>query len=107
MILGQITRTAGLDKGMEEQQETNWARIAAWVFGCWAVMIPVGVLMVRAGMSDLVTAQKEMQIAFNTYAIANERRITQLEERQLVVLHRLGKVEERHDDFDAQRRNVK
>jgi hypothetical protein len=68
-------------------------------------MIPVGVAMVRASMSDLVIAQKEAQVSFNAFAISNERRLTQLEERQMAVLKRLGEVEEHHQDMDQFRRN--
>jgi hypothetical protein len=72
---------------MDEQQksETNWSKIAAWVFGCWALMIPIGVSMVRVSVNELVANQAQFQAAFNAYVLNMERRVTLIEERLQVL----------------------
>jgi hypothetical protein len=72
---------------MDEQQkaETNWSKIAAWVFGMWALMIPIGVSMVRVSVNELAAAQTQFQISFNSYVLNMERRMTLMEERLQVL----------------------
>lgn len=73
---------------MDEQQqrsETNWSKIAAWVFGMWALMIPIGVSMVRTSVAEIVTSQNQFQNTFNAYVLNMERRVTLIEERLQVL----------------------
>ena len=67
-----------------------WMRIAGWSFALWALMIPVGILMVRGAFDSATKANIDVAVEissfsrrFDAYALNMERRVTIIEERQL------------------------
>ena len=66
-----------------------WMKVAGVAFGLWAVMIPLGVLMLTSSVDKVVHAQATFTQEFRDYVLAMERRVTLLEERQAVVLKTL------------------
>jgi hypothetical protein len=74
-----------------EIHHTDWAQIAAWVFGLWAVMVPLGVAMMRSAVREIVAAQSEFQRTFHAYVLDMEKRMTLVEER-------LGQVSRNQDN---------
>jgi hypothetical protein len=86
-----------------DEQPTNlsraefWQRAAAVAFGLWAIMIPIGVAVIRESISELVKHDREQSEQFNTYMLQMERRITLIEERQQRVLTMLSEHDRRLD----------
>jgi hypothetical protein len=66
---------------MDESDGSFWYKIAAWAFGLWAVMIPLGVSMIRSAISASATTQDKFLADFHAYVLQMERRVTILEER--------------------------
>lgn len=64
-----------------------WMRIASACFALWALMIPLGVAMVRSTFSEYADVQRQLATNLIDYKLATERRITLLEERQASVMH--------------------
>ena len=64
-----------------EDHNHDWAQIAAWVFGLWSVMIPIGIGMVKSAVRDIVDAQNKFQDVFHAYVLDMERRMTTVEQR--------------------------
>ena len=76
----------GNDPGIGLTRAEFWQRAAALAFGLWALMIPLGVGMVRNVVSELVEHDKEQANQMSAYVLAMERRVTLIEERQQRVL---------------------
>ena len=73
-----------------------WMRVAGASFGLWALMIPVGILMIRGAFDSATKANTDaaVEIAsfsrrFDAYALNMERRMTIVEERQLQYMQHL------------------
>ena len=73
----------------EKESGANWSKIAAWVFGCWALMVPLGVSMVRNSFAELSSTNTAFQTSFNAYVLTMERRMVLVEERQLNMLKQM------------------
>ena len=58
-----------------------WYKVAAWSFGVWAAMIPLGVGMIRSSIAKATTVQEKFLEDFHAYVVKMERRMTRLEER--------------------------
>jgi hypothetical protein len=66
---------------MDETGGAFWYRVAAWTFGLWAIMIPIGVAIIRNAISTTTTTQEKFLSDFHAYVLHMERRVTVLEER--------------------------
>jgi hypothetical protein len=66
-----------------------WMKVAGVAFGLWAVMIPIGVLMLTSSVDKVIFTQSSFTVEFREYVLAMERRVTLLEERQAQVLKTL------------------
>jgi hypothetical protein len=67
-----------------------WQRVAGVAFGLWALMIPIGIGMVRSAVGELIQHDKDQAERLNNYVLAMERRVTLIEERQQRVLMTLS-----------------
>jgi hypothetical protein len=68
-----------------------WMKIAGACFALWALMIPIGIAMVRSTFSDVAQANMTLASTLTEYKLLTERRITLLEERQsAVIAHNAG-----------------
>jgi hypothetical protein len=59
-----------------------WLKIAGVTFGLWSLAVPVGVALVRSSVADIASSQLTLANKLQDYVLANERRITTLENRQ-------------------------
>lgn len=78
------------DKDRSLTRSEYWQRAAAIGFGLWAIMIPVGVAIIRDSIGELVKHDKEQAERLNVYILTMERRVTLIEERQARVLSTLS-----------------
>lgn len=76
-----------------------WMKVAAWAFGLWSIMIPIGVTMVSNAVERIVSQQAQFQTEFKEYVLQMERRVTIIEERQSSVLRRLDTINSEHDSL--------
>lgn len=72
-----------------------WQRAAGLAFGLWALMVPLGVAMVRSAVEDIVRTQQDQIVTFNAYVLGMERRMTLMEERQARTMSALEAYAER------------
>lgn len=63
-----------------------WMKVAAWAFGLWSVMIPLGVVMLQNSVDRVVKVNEAFSLEFNQYVLSMERRVTIIEERQQSML---------------------
>jgi len=61
-----------------------WYRIAAWAFGFWGIMIPIGVAMIRSTISKSNMMQEKFLADFHAYVLSMERRMVRIEERMKI-----------------------
>lgn len=61
--------------------EEFWMRVAGGSFALWALMIPIGVAMLRTSFTDAVAETKALNAALMQLRIDLEHRLTQLEQR--------------------------
>jgi cysteine sulfinate desulfinase/cysteine desulfurase-like protein len=88
-----IQQTA-VDEGDSKLTKSEfWMRLAGASFGLWALMIPVGVMMIggvfeRATKTNIEAASEIVAFnkRFEAYVLNMERRVTIIEERQNRVL---------------------
>jgi hypothetical protein len=90
-----------------------WMRIAAWAFGLWSLMIPVGVMMLKASfdkssasISKLADEHGAFVNRFEAYVLNMERRVTIIEERQSRVLKALEDMDGRMDRVETGQRRM-
>jgi hypothetical protein len=57
-----------------------WLKLAAASFGLWAVMIPIGVSLIRSAIAQTATTQEKFLSDFHAYVLQMERRVTTLEQ---------------------------
>jgi hypothetical protein len=57
-----------------------WYKIAAVSFGAWAIMIPVGIAMIRGALSRSTMMQEKFLTDFHSYVLQMERRVVALEQ---------------------------
>jgi hypothetical protein len=57
-----------------------WYKIAAVSFGAWAVMIPVGIGMIRGVLARSTSMQEKFLTDFHSYVLQMERRVVALEQ---------------------------
>ena len=63
-----------------------WQRAAAVAFGLWALMLPLGVALVRDSVAELVKHDRDQADRLNNYILAMERRVSLIEgDRQHVI----------------------
>jgi len=92
-----------MDELQQQQQATYlsknefWMRVAAWSFGLWSLMIPLGVYMLQGAFQQTtkanVDAAREIALfnqRFEQYVLVMERRMILVEERQNVVLRAIA-----------------
>lgn len=77
-----------------------WMRAAALSFGLWALMIPIGISMLRESASAIASQQHEFLSRFEAYALQVEKRMTVLEERQSRNLEAVSKHDIRLDNIE-------
>jgi hypothetical protein len=70
----------------EKSRVEFWMKVAGVAFGLWAVMIPLGVLMLTSSVDKVISTQTSFTVEFREYVLAMERRVTLLEERQSQVI---------------------
>jgi uncharacterized membrane protein YeiB len=80
----------GIDPGIGLTRVEFWQRAAALAFGLWAIMIPVGVGMIRNVVAELVEHDRQQADQMSAYVLAMERRVTLIEERQQRVLQTIA-----------------
>jgi hypothetical protein len=56
-----------------------WLKVAGASFGLWAVMIPIGISMIRSSFNHSSMTQERFLKDFHDYVIQMERRVTTLE----------------------------
>ena len=78
-----------------------WQRIAAFSFGLWSLMIPVGIWMIgntfERAMKSSVEQASELIVfnrRFEAYVLQMERRLVIVEERQSRLISSLSSIEE-------------
>jgi len=72
-----------------------WMRIASVCFGLWALMIPLGIAILRNTLNEASVASQAVANELTVYKLLTERRITLLEERQQAVLLKNTEQEQR------------
>jgi hypothetical protein len=94
------------DVVMAEEHEVSlkrsefWMRAAAVSFGLWALLIPIGISMLRESATAIASQQREFLSRFDTYVLQVERRMIVLEERQSRNLEAVSKHEMRLDSLE-------
>ena len=63
-----------------------WMKVAGVSFGLWSV-----------ALGYAVKSLNDFQTQFSAYVLATERRVTLLEERQMLVLRKLDRIESQHE----------
>ena len=63
-----------------------WMKIASVVFGAWAAVVAYGAQTISSSVKELTDNQIRARARFDDFLVSNERRITQIEERQMKVL---------------------
>ena len=58
-----------------------WMTMAGACFGLWALMIPIGVSMMRKTFDEMTTMVRMLTEEFKQYVLVMERRVTIVEER--------------------------
>jgi len=76
-----------------------WMKSAAIAFGLWALMIPVGISMLRDSFYDSHTSVTKLAEKLNTDIVTTQSRLATLEARQATVLARLELIERKLDDI--------
>ena len=92
---------------MEEQSITKWEfwqKAAAVCFGAWALMIPLGITMLKEGVGEAYNRQKVLITKFDAYQLSMERRVIVLEDRQLRVLEILKDLDRRLENVERNQR---
>ena len=76
-----------------------WMKSAAIAFGLWALMIPVGISMLRDSFYDSHASMTKLTEKLNTDTTLTQSRLAALEARQVAVLARLELIERKLDDI--------
>ena len=76
-----------------------WMKAAAIAFGLWALMIPVGISMLRDSFYDSHASMTKLTDKLNTDTTLTQSRLAALEARQVAVLARLELIERKLDDI--------
>lgn len=73
----------------EEEQKTNWSKIAAWTFGVWAVMVPLGAAVIGHYQRETINRQDAIrsEIAALRLLLVEDSRT--LHERQDINIERI------------------
>jgi hypothetical protein len=96
----------------DEQSTTNltksefWMRVAGVGFSLWALMIPIGISMIRAAADRLVDSQSALQVKMDTYILTTERRLTIIEANQQRLLEHDSDQTHRLELIELQQRRV-
>ena len=93
-LIAQEEKTSAINKS------EFWMKAAASVFGIWAGVVVYGAEQITSSMKELTASQISARASFNEFLISNERRITQIEERQKTVIeeiHAYGEILHRHE----------
>lgn len=84
-----------------------WAKVAAGVFAMWALMIPLGIGVFRDVLHNnaldaaaIIAENTRFYAEFRAYVLAMERRTTQIEERQAMVLKSIDTLRHNSDVRD-------
>jgi len=80
-----------------------WSRVAAFAFATWAVMIPIGIAMIRESLNNIAAVDKAQDSDQAAYKLTIERRLTTLEINQQRVLATIG---EHHSRIDENERRI-
>lgn len=82
---------------MDTGQLDFWLKLAGIGFGLWSIMIPIGVMIVRAGVDKISASQDAFQKTLHEYMLTMERRVGIIEADHRVleaeIRHLLGKKE--------------
>lgn len=78
-----------------------WMRIAGAAFALWALMIPIGIGMLRNALSDGASNSTQLAAEFAKYKLETEHRMTLLEDRQRTNVSQVMEHERRIDALDA------
>ena len=76
-----------------------WMRIAGVAFGLWALMIPVGVSMLREAFTTSTAASDNLARRVNDSTAQMQSRISVLEARQALVLIQLETMSRKIDEL--------
>ena len=76
-----------------------WMKAAAIAFGLWALMIPVGISMLRDSFYDSHASVTKLAEKLNTDTVSTQSRLATIEARQATVLARLELIERKLDDM--------
>jgi hypothetical protein len=64
-----------------DEEANFWLKVASGAFSLWAIMIPIGVSMIRGAISSTLATQEKFLSDFHAYVLQMERRVTTLEEQ--------------------------
>jgi hypothetical protein len=78
---------------MPDLDDRWWLKAASLCFGLWSLMVPISAKVIVDRLEVISTEQAEANQRLNTFILANERRITLLEERQSYVLRVLERAD--------------
>jgi hypothetical protein len=85
------------------REETNWSRVAAWVFGIWSIMLPISAGIVSYYQNQIATNTNEYRKELVTLRLEvmqtnmdQNSQITGILARQMEVVRRLEIIERTH-----------
>lgn len=86
--------TEELQEKVLEANRTNvlWTKLAATAFGLLSVVIGIGGAWAKQTVDQVVAAQSALQTQWQIYIVAQESRITRLEERQAQLLRGIAEL---------------
>ena len=82
---------------MEDSQASKsdmWMKVAATIFGLWAGIVAYAANEVTSSLKALNENQIKARSRYDDFLVTNERRITQIEERQNKVLEAIARNQE-------------
>ena len=81
-------------KNAADTRSDFWMKAATAVFGVWAGVVAFGANHISSSIKDLTDNQIRARARFDDFLVQNERRITQIEERQNKVLEAISRNQE-------------
>lgn len=78
-----------------------WMRVSAALFSVWALVIPIGIEILRSSFNDMLEQQRATASRLDSYVLQMERRTTIVESRQESMMIALQRQQEKIDRIET------